>query len=103
MTYRSVLDAKNAATPLSALFAFSGFQVGETISSASVVATVYSGTDPTPNAIISGPATLAGVEVTQLIVGGLVGVTYLLTCNVLTNLGNDFSQPGYLVIAPTTV
>ena len=104
MTYRAILDVKEAATPSSALFSFAlDLSAGETISSASVAATVYSGTDVTPSAIISGAATISGGEVTQTLVNGTEGVVYLLTCTATTSASDTLTRTGYLVVAPATV
>jgi hypothetical protein len=54
-----------------------GLASAETISTAVVTATVYSGTDASPSAIISGVATISGALVTQKVIDGLEGVTYL--------------------------
>jgi hypothetical protein len=99
MTYRGIFDAKISSIPGSVTFSVAAdLEVGETISSSSVAATVYSGTDSTPSAIISGATSVTGGQVTQLIVNGVEGVTYLLTCTVLTSLGQTLTREGYLVI-----
>jgi len=104
MTYRGIFDVKDSATPVSLQFSFAlDLAFAESISTASVTAAVYSGTDSTPSAIISGAAAIAAGEVTQTIIGGVEGVTYLMTCNVTTSLGNTLSRFGYLVIAPATI
>lgn len=71
---------------------------GETILDKTVTATVYSGTDATPSAIISGAATLDGSVVTQKVIDGLLGVQYLLSCAVTTTLGQTLVQRAYLSI-----
>jgi len=53
---------------------------GVTISSAVVTATVIDGTDADPSAMISGSATISGSLVSQLVIGGVAGVTYCLKC-----------------------
>lgn len=60
---------------------------GETISSVEggvIVVTVYSGTDATPSAILSGSPSISGNIVSQLITAGTSGVKYKLTCKVIT-------------------
>ena len=104
MTYRAIFDVKETATPFSAAFSFAtDLAVGETISSASVAATVYSGTDASPSAIISGSASISGGEVTQIIIDGTEGVTYTLTCTVTTSLSETLTRTGYLVVAPASI
>ena len=84
-------------------------QQGETILTFSVGATVYSGTDTNPSAILSGtPTVVNGTQVRQLTTGGVNGVTYELDCTVTTSLGQTLIQTGLLsiystpVIAPTS-
>jgi len=101
MTYRGIFDAKIATIPVSVTFSFSfDLAVGETLSSASVAATVYSGTDPAASAIVFGSPAISGGQVTQIIINGVEGVTYLLTCTVTTSAGEVLSREGYLVITP---
>jgi len=76
----------------------SSLAVGETISSASVVATTYSGTDSSPSSIISGSDTTSGSQVTQAVTAGTVGVTYLLTCTAITSASQTLQLAGYLVV-----
>ena len=104
MTYRAIFDVKEASTPFSATFSFAiDLALGETLSSASVTAAVYSGTDPTPSAIISGAASSSGGEGTQILIDGVEGVIYLLVCLVGTSLGGTLTRTGYLAIAPATI
>ncbi len=58
---------------------------GETLSSATITVTVKTGVDATPNNIKSGSAQLSGGVVKQLITGGVAGVTYKLSCVIVTN------------------
>jgi hypothetical protein len=72
--------------------------VGETISTQVVAAALYSGTDATPSAMISGTATASGTKVTQTITGGLVGNIYDLTCTITTSTGQTLTLSGFLAI-----
>ena len=72
--------------------------VGETLSSASCAASVYSGVDASPSAIISGVSTISGTKVRQFIIGGTVGVTYLIVCTVLTSLSEVLQISAHLVV-----
>lgn len=72
--------------------------LGESISTTSVSAAVYSGTDSSPSSLISGAAAVSGSKVTQKITGGVVGVVYLVTCSVTTSTGQTLKQSGYQVV-----
>jgi hypothetical protein len=74
--------------------------VTETLVSAVATATVYSGTDPSPGSIISGAAVISGTQVTQKVVGGLLGVIYEILITALTSLGQSLEMSGYLAIVP---
>ena len=72
--------------------------IGETISSASVSALVWSGTDSTPSALISGSASPATPFVNQKVSGGVAGTVYSLVCSALTSLGNVVVQTAFLAV-----
>lgn len=72
----------------------------ETISTASVAATVYSGTDASPSSIISGSSTISGQTVTQLVIAGTLGVVYELLCTITTSLGQTLQLAGFLAVVP---
>lgn len=96
-----ILRPKHAAETRSEVFDFtSRLALGETISSASTGCAVYSGTDASPSSVVSGPASISGAQVTQLITGGTLGVTYLLTCTALTSAGQTLGLEGFLVVTP---
>ena len=73
---------------------------GETISSQSVTATVYSGVDASPSSIISGSATNANGVVTQMITAGISGVIYELLCSATTSAGQTLKLSAYLAVIP---
>jgi hypothetical protein len=73
---------------------------GETISTKAVTATVYSGTDASPSAVISGSATSSGAIVTQKVIGQTLGVIYELLCEITTSLGQTLRQVGLLAVIP---
>lgn len=58
---------------------------GETISTKTCVATVYSGTDASPSSLINGAASNSGAIVSQSITAGTAGVIYLVTCTITTS------------------
>ena len=76
---------------------------GSTISTQSVTASVYSGTDASPSAIVSGVATASGTKVTQKITAGTVGVIYQLTWTVTTSDSLTLKKLGFLAIVPDLV
>ena len=73
---------------------------GETVTSASVSASVYSGTDITAGDLISGSASVSSPRVTQKVKSGVLGVTYLLSCTAATSLGQSIVQSGFLSVIP---
>lgn len=79
----------------------SSMTVGETIATQVVTASVYSGNDPAPAALISGAAAVQNVtQVIQLFAAGVVGVIYTLVCTITTSLGQTLKQMAYLTIVP---
>lgn len=101
MNGRSDLGGKHLGETIKVVFDFiSSLAVGETLSTAAVTAAVYSGTDATPSAIVSGSAAISGTQVTQAITGGVSGVVYLLTCTVTTSASQTLAKDGYMVVTP---
>lgn len=76
---------------------------GETISAASVTASVYSGVDPLPSGILVGAATISGNVVRQYLQAGVLGVIYTLICSATTSLGNKFELMAFLAISQDAV
>jgi hypothetical protein len=66
-------------------------------------ATVFSGTDASPSAIVSGSTTISGTTVTQKITAGVTGVIYDVLCTVTTSLGQTLQQDGLLAVIPTSI
>lgn len=96
---RVQLPIKQVGDSSKAVFDFiSRLGVAETISTASVVATVYSGVDPTPSAVISGVASISGTQVTQLLTAGVAGTIYQLVCSITTSLGQTLTLPAFLAV-----
>lgn len=71
---------------------------GETISTKVVAATVYSGVDASPSAIISGTASASGALVTQTVTAGTAGVIYELLCTITTSLSQTLQLAGLLAV-----
>lgn len=86
-------------------FPFNGaLLLGETIASAVIDVTVYSGTDATPNNLQSGSLTISGTSVLQNFTGsgGQLGVTYNVLCTATTSAGRKLQARGYLALVPQT-
>lgn len=108
---RIVLPSKKAGETVNVVFNFLSalappYNSPLGVVSASVTATVYSGTDPNPAALINGAATVGGSaaeEVTQSITAGLPGVVYNLVCTALTSGVPQLTlkQSALLAIEPT--
>ncbi len=98
---KTTFRGKTSSEKINEVFDFENqLASSETISTASVTATVYSGTDASPSAIVSGSASISGAQVTQKIVDGTEGVVYLLTCTVTTSAGQTLSLGGFLPVIP---
>lgn len=77
--------------------------VGVTISTQVVTATVYSGTDASPSAIVSGSATASGTIVSQKLTAGTSGVVYLTTWTITTSDSQTVVMFGLLAVVPDVV
>lgn len=101
MGSRVILEAKYLAETKKYEFDFASMlAVGETISTQTCTATVYSGTDASPSSIISGSATASGTVVTQAITAGVLGVIYEITCTITTSASQTLVLTGFLSIVP---
>jgi len=77
---------------------------GETISSATSVVEVVSGTDASPNSILVGTPVTSGQQVAQRIYNGLDGVIYRIEITIITSLANTYSLVADLpVLSPLNV
>lgn len=103
MSYNEMFPAKNPLEAESYAFEF-GDQLlfGETITGATVVASVFTGEDPTPSNIISGPPTISGTKISQLIIDGVDGVIYNLVAVANTSLSHVYSKSATLAIVDQT-
>lgn len=98
---RVIFDPKKLSEQLTIPVDFiSRLGVNESITSATVTCSVYSGVDNNPQAMVNGPATISGTVVLQSISGGILGNTYELLYSVLTSKGNTIELAGYFVIEP---
>lgn len=75
----------------------------ETISTQVVAASVYSGVDANPSALISGAATASGKTVSQVLAPAISGNIYQLVCTITTSLGKTLKQSSYLAVVPLLV
>ena len=98
---RLIFPGKTTGETVNSTFDFtSRLALAETLSTASVTATTYSGTDASPSAIVSGSASISGAVVTQAITAGTEGVTYLLQCSVTTSASQTLVLEALLVLVP---
>jgi len=74
--------------------------VSETISSATVTVTVYSGTDASPSSLKSGSATISGTSVYQTFTGGTAGVLYGIVVAATTSTSQVLTRVALLAIIP---
>jgi hypothetical protein len=76
---------------------------GEVITGLPVITVMtYSGADASPQAILSGAPQVFGMTVRQLVTAGIAGVTYAITCKVVTNLGQTLEIVGLLAVTSET-
>jgi hypothetical protein len=88
-------------TTESEVFTFDFSQVlleSETISTATCVAVVMNGVDPSPSAIVVGSAVIVNKTASQRIANGVSEVTYRLEMTITTSLGNTYVGVGDLDI-----
>ena len=97
---RIELPPKLSGDTVTVQFDFTSSLGSETISTQTVTASVYSGTDATPSAIISGTATASGAVVSQKITAGTVGVIYELLCTITTSGGQTLTKSAFLAVVP---
>jgi hypothetical protein len=74
-------------------------QFGESINGAAVAISVFSGTDPNPNGLLSGTATYdAEGNVTQVLTAGLAGVLYSVVFTVTGTGSHNYVKVGQLAV-----
>lgn len=96
---RYVHDPKLQGETVQVTFDFtSEMTSSETISTQVVTASVYTGVDASPSAIISGSASASGKQVLQKITAGTAGVIYKLLCTITTSASQTLQQIMYLAI-----
>jgi len=101
---RTVANVKLAGETYSQVFNFlSRLAIGETISSASTVSTVYSGTDASPSAFLAGSPSISGAEVTQVLTAGTLGVTYQVVVSAVTSASQTLQQTALVTVVPDSI
>ena len=70
------------------------FETGETIISATIEVTVLRGKDANADDLLSGAVIISGLTVSQLVTGGLSGVTYDIKCLATTSSGQQLDCSG---------
>lgn len=76
----------------------SRLEVGQTIATAAVNISVFSGTDPNPTSMLSGVATISGTMIRQRVMGGLPGVIYMVWASARTNNGEILINEATLAV-----
>ena len=71
---------------------------GETITTAVWTCTPYEGVDPNAAAMISGVASINGNTTSQMVINGVIGVTYMIACTITTSLGQILTKVGYMQV-----
>lgn len=98
---RMIFDAKKVGETIPRYYDFiSSLGEGETIASALVTCSVYSGVDPTPSAVISGVADISGSVVGQDFTAGVSGTVYGTLCRIVTSSGAIVEQAAFLAVIP---
>ena len=95
-----IFPPKNVGETIPLIVSFADrLQPGEGINGAVVTASVYSGTDNNPSALISGTATYdAFGNATQVITGGVAGVVYTLVYLITGTNSHNYIKVGQLAI-----
>ena len=97
---KTVFEGKRAGEIRTLTFDFANLlATAETISTQSVAATVYTGTDA-PSGVISGSASVVNSIVSQKVTGGTAGNIYNLICTITTSAGQTLKISGLLAILP---
>lgn len=72
----------------------------ESITSASMVCSVYTGVDASPSSLLKGAVLISGTQIGQMMTGGIVGVVYQLLCTAKTSGGQTLQQTAYYYVEP---
>lgn len=97
---RVITPSRSVTEKVRRTFDFTGqLKFGETISSAAMSVTTFSGDDDGPTGILDGSPTIDGAVVTQYDSGGTDGCIYFMTCSATTSLGAVFELGTYIAVA----
>lgn len=94
----ATFSPKDPAEVVTLGFDFAALAPGLALSAPAVSATVATGTDAAPAALLSGAATIEGTRVLQRVQGGLAGVTYTLRAQVDAADGSRWVLAGLLPV-----
>lgn len=72
---------------------------GETIATAGFAVLLLEGSDPAPNAMVSGVAAIDGSKVRNKIVGGVAGCYYRVQATITTSAGNVYQPDATLRVS----
>ena len=98
---RVVLPSKRVSGVARLLFDFAPqLGVGETISSKTATAAVFSGVTPDPSAPTIPSPSSSGTLVYPIVSGGSQGTIYDILVTVTTSFGQTLTMSGYLAILP---
>jgi len=94
-----ILPSKPTGETITVVFPFLDILAfGESITGATVAATVFSGTDASPSDILVGLATSSAMQVIQMVGAGIAGVIYQLTCTITTSNSNILVKSANLAV-----
>ena len=100
---RVILSPKLVGETKTITFDFTSMlAVGETISTKSTAASVFSGVDGSPSNVISGAASNSGAVVSQGVTGGVAGTIYNLLCTITTSTSQTLILGGFLAVLPNS-
>ena len=102
---RQILAPKRQSETVQVTFDFSEkCAAGETLSAPAVSVSVWSGVDPTPNAIyVTSSAAVSGQTVTLSLQAGVTGVVYLVTVSATGSISTNQKLEGLFAILPEGV
>lgn len=96
---RTILESQHVGETAKLIFDFiSDLALGETLSTSSVAAAVYSGN---ASAVCTcGATSISGTKVTFTAAGDTEGVVFLVTVTVTTSAGQTLKKSGFLAMTP---
>jgi len=79
----------------------SRLKVGESVVTAIVTSSTYSGEDGSPSLMIDGEPTISNNVVTQRVKGGTAGCIYVISCSIRTSNNNVLINEAKLAVLTT--